>query len=349
MKLSFIVTIDPIKDISYLNMLVHSFNLQTRKSFNVFFYNQTLMDEAEVFSRLTVQPEFEYRFFSIDKAFFLGKYPIWNLYEFHSFLLEQDDLHDYFMALHMEEFFDADYVEQVLEVLGREPLDILFGNLTRSRIGYEDIAPALERSNPRDYDDYLKELNLEQANHWCFYSERFLTRNRAALRENLLNFWGFGCRRQLKPDHRGYTRAPRYVAEDVFFMKKEFARRYNWFLQGHELYFEDVHICEIPGVCELGKELQKVTPFPTYFNRRKIYHISHGRFYYQLEDAEFTAKMLAYQTESPVLTALQEAIRQYQAGSMTFQQALHHTRRNAGGTGTQNLNYRYHMIYLNQR
>jgi len=60
MKLTFIVIIDPVKDISLLNILIHPLNLQTTKSFNVIFYNQTLMDEAVIFSRLNVRPTFDY-------------------------------------------------------------------------------------------------------------------------------------------------------------------------------------------------------------------------------------------------------------------------------------------------
>ncbi len=349
MKLSFIVTIDPIKDISYLNYIVHSFNLQTSQDFNVIFYNQTQMDEAAVFSCLQVQPQFDYRFFSIEPSYFLGKYPIWNLYGFHNFLLEKDYLNEYFMALHMEEFLDVDYVEQALDVLQQSSLDILFGNLTRSKINLDDIAPALSCKTGKDYDLFLEQLGIKAANHWCFYSNRFFTWNRVQLRENLLNFYGFGFRRKLKPTERGFITTPFYIAEDVFFMKKEFANRYNWFLKGHDMYFEDIHICEIPGVCELGRELKKVTHFPAYFNRSCIYHISHGRFYFQLEDEEFTEKMLAYQTDSPILQTHQEAIRGYKEGRMTFKEALYHTRRNTQGTGTQNLNYKYHIAYLNKK
>lgn len=142
------------------------------------------------------------------------------MYEFHSFLLAQDYVHDYFMALHMEEFLDVDYVAHVLEVLSKNPLDILFGNLTRSRISYEEIAPLLTRTNAAEYDAYLDQLAIKQAPHWCFYSDKFLPYNREALRENLLNFWGFGLRQKLKPTARGFTVAPRYIAEDVFFMKR---------------------------------------------------------------------------------------------------------------------------------
>lgn len=346
MKLTFIITIDPIKDISYLNIMVHSLNLQTCRDFNVVFYNQTRMSEAEIMENLAVNPNFEYRLCDIEKDMFLGKYPIWDLYAFHSYLIENDYVEDYFMSLHMEEFLDVDYVEHILPVLERQNLDILFGNLTRSRIEYDDIAPILAANDHKDYDHFIDQLGIKDAHHWSFFSEKFFTDNRGVLRENLMNFWGFGLRRKPKPNARGYVKPPWYVAEDVFFMKKEFARQYNWFLSGHHMYFEDVHICEIPGVCHLGRELKKVTKFPAYFNLRNIYHISHSRFYFQLQDEDFTSGMQNLETDDPILLALKEAINQYKSGEMTMWQALNYSRRNPLGTGTQNLNYKYHLKYL---
>jgi hypothetical protein len=347
MRFSFIITIDPIKDVSYLNVLLHSLNMQSSKNFNVVFYNQTLMSEAEIFSQLMVKPNFEYNFFSIDRDLFLGKYPIWDLYAFHSILLEHDYVHDYFMSLHMEEFLDVDYVEVVQKVLKKNSLDILFGNLTRCHIDYSNIAPILTFRSAQGCDEYLNQVGIKKASHWSFYSQNYLTKNWKALRDNILNYVGFGFCKQLKPNIRGFTKPPWYVAEDVYFMKKSFARKHNWFLRGHHMFFEDVHICQIPGVCELGKELKKVTTFPAYFNLRKIYHISHDRFYFQLEDEEFTTRMLCFETQEPILLALKEAIKRYKEGNMDLLQALRFTRSNPAGTGTQNMNYKYHMMYLN--
>ena len=56
MRLTFIISIDPVKGISLLNLLVHSLNLQTRKNFDVIFYNQTLLNESDLFARLQNQP-----------------------------------------------------------------------------------------------------------------------------------------------------------------------------------------------------------------------------------------------------------------------------------------------------
>ena len=112
---------------------------------------------------------------------------------------------------------------------------------------------------------------------------------------------------------------------------------------GRHLYFEDIHICQQKGVCELGPELQRVTRFPVYFNQRRIYHVPHLTYYYQLLDEEFTAGLLAHPANDPVLEAHRTAIGRLRACEFTLQQALDYTRQNAEGTGTQNLNYRLHM------
>src|SRR5262249_9149426 len=101
--------------------------------------------------------------------------------------------------------------------------------------------------------------------------------------------------------------------------------------------------CDIPGICELGRELTRMTDFPTYFNLSKIYHVNHSKFYYQLQDAGFTDALLALETGEPLLQTLQEAVRMYRAGEATLAQAVRYSRQNAEGTGTQNLNYKYHM------
>ena len=45
-------------------------------------------------------------------------------------------------------------------------------------------------------------------------------------------------------------------------MSRRFAETHNWFLKGHRLYFEDIHICQQPGVCELGPLSQSSRPSP---------------------------------------------------------------------------------------
>ena len=112
------------------------------------------------------------------------------------------------------------------------------------------------------------------------------------------------------------------------------------------MYFEDIHICEQQGVCELSRELQRLTVFPVYFNRRRLYHLRHARRYYQLVDDTFTRLMLRRPTDDPILGALKEAIEMYRDGRMSVEDALTYSRQNHKETGTQNLNYRYHMLYL---
>ncbi len=97
----------------------------------------------------------------------------------------------------------------------------------------------------------------------------------------------------------------------------------------------------------MSKELKKVTEFPIYFNLRKIYHIKHEKYYYQLLDDEFTTLMLNYKMDDPILNSLKKAITKYREGELNLELALTYTRRNSDGSGTQNLNYKYHMLYLN--
>jgi hypothetical protein len=341
MRLTFIISIDPVKELSLLNLLLHSLNLQTRKNFDVIFYNQTRLSESEVFARLQVRPEFAYRFFSVER--FLGNFPLWDLYSFHRQLLESDLLGDYFMSMHIEEFFDVDYVENVTSVLETTGFDILLGNLCRTPFHGVEIMDIVQTAGARAFADYLCARKLKQAPHWSLPQRtasligklRFLKRHSCQLVD-------FGFRTRLTPNRKGYSRLSGHY-EDLYFMRREFAHRYDWFLSGRRMYFEDIQLCDIPGVCELGRELARLTDFPTYFNLSKIYHVKHARFYYQLEDPAFTEALLDLETDEPLLQTLQRAVAMYRAGTVTLAQALRYTRENSAGTGTQNLNYKYHM------
>lgn len=346
MKVSFVVTIDPVKDLRLLGLLVHSLNLQTCQAFDVVFYNQTLLSEAEIFARLSVTPRFPYRIFGIDRGEFCGDYPMWDLYGFHAMLLDHRLLNDYFMALHIEEFPDVDYVEHALSVLQSNDFDIMFGNLTRTGLSYETARPLLDAPTATALDHRLEQAGLKRARHWGVSPGAPFARSLSELRLTLAKLLLFRLRARLRPTPAGYTVMRRYMVEDVYFMKRAFAERYNWFLRGHRLYFEDIHICEQKGVCELGRELKRVTRFPVYFNRRRIYHMRHARRYYQLVDEGFTSAMLKRHVDDPILGALQEAIRMYASGQMDLQQALKYTRQNPKRTGSQDLNYAYHMLYL---
>lgn len=350
MTLDFIITIDPVKPLSFLNLIIHSLNLQTNKNFQAIFFNQTLMSEQEVMEALTIRPNFSYKFFSIDQKYFFGKYPIWNLYAFHDFLLEQGILTDYSMSLHMEEFLDVDYVEQALKVLDAHQIDILFGNLSRTQLEYDDIQPILNTHTPEAFNHCLQSYALDRAHHWTFTYHPMVWTKKISHKErnaNLRKIAHFGLMKQLRPTARGYTKlGARY--EDVHFMKREFAERHNWFLRGHAMYLYDIHICEQPVICELSKELQKVTAFPLHFNRRKIYHINHKKFYFQFEDEEFTTQMLKFRTNDPILQNLQQAITMYREKTISLTEAILYTRKNTEGTGSQDLDYLFHMKYLNK-
>jgi hypothetical protein len=349
MKLTFIVTIDPVKDLSLLDVLLHSLNLQTAQTFNVAFYNQTLMDEAEIFSRLSVRPAFDYVFYSVDRSRFFGAYPVWDLYEIHNTLLDAGVVHEYFMALHMEEFFDVDYVEQASRVLEAQRFDIMFGNLSGGQVALEVVKPLLGAHTAAEFDRGVERLGLKGAHHWSFgYGPLFRRRRARALARDAFHLYLFRFRRTVAASRKGYRKLGSYTAEDVYFMRRDFAERYNWFLRGHPMCFEDIHICEQPGICELGRELAKITEFPVYFNLRRIYHLTHRKYYFQLVDEEFTSGLLRYEADDPILNALKKAILMYRAGEMSLAEALRYSRQNPERTGTQNMNYAYHMKYLEE-
>lgn len=348
MRLSFIVTIDPVKGFEFMNLLVHSLNLQTRPDFDVFFYNQTLSSEEQIWSQLEVEPNFPFEMRQVERDRFHGRYPIWDLYAFHHTLLQEGRLGDYVMALHTEEFLDPDYVEKFLGVLERKPLEILFGNLSRTQFSYRKARHLLEARDATSFKSRLAADGFPESNHWSFdYRPLFWRKNPHVLKAYALRWWLFRFRKRLHASPSGYSVLGRYLSEDVFAMSTRFARETNWFLQGHSLCFEDIHICQIKGVCELGPELSRRIEFPAYFNLARIYHLEHRRYYYQFENAEFTAGLLKQKPDSPEISALQHAIRAYQSGRMTLPKALAYSRRNPEGNGTQNLNWRYHMKYLN--
>ena len=340
MKLSFIVTIDPVKDLGLLDILIKSLNFQNSKSFDVFFYNQTSTTEKEIFDGATVKPEFPYQFFSEPAEHFLGRYPLWDLYGFHAFLLERDLLQEYFMSLHMEEFLDVHYVETVNEILERERFDILFGNLRATGKELDEFRPLLKATTFEDFETYLQSQGTKTAEHWSWRGGKYASGENGKILQQLNQ--GSNC----DFGNNGFVKVDGYVGEDVYLMKRDFAERHNWFLKGHAMYFEDVHICEQKGVCELAKEIAKLTEFPVYLSKANIYHVDHRKYYYQLEDEEFTRQMLAYDTDEPILNSLKRAITKLKNKELRLGDALRYTRQNPEQQGTQNLNYKYHMAQL---
>lgn len=347
MQLTLVVTIDPVKSLSYLDVLVHALNVQTRSDFDVVFYNQTTLDAADILAKLRAKPQFAVRFVDVPPADFLGTYPIWDLYGLHARLVDEGPVGDYIMALHMEEFPDADYVEELLGVLERERLDILFGNLTRTRARPEDVTKLFDAGTPQAFDAAVTAMGLKECPHWSFDHGPVLRRDHPRWLFPRIRRWAqFGFRKTVPPTPAGYTPVRRYLSEDVFAMSVAFARRYNWFLRGHRLWFEDIHIFGDDVIGHLTEFVRTRTRFPLYFNRRRIYHLEHGRFYFQFEDETFTSRLMQRTVDDPVLGALQHAVREYREGRMTMQEALTYSRRNPARTGTQNLNYDLHRRYL---
>lgn len=231
------------------------------------------------------------------------------------------------MSLHLEEFLDVDYVENAIKVLEKNDFDIMFGNLSGTQLNYEAIKPILAAQTAEEFNHYLEQKGVKDSNHWTFkYRPLFSSKNMNVLKRNAMKLFSFRFKKRLKPTNKGYTKLKDYIAEDLYFMKREFAKRYNWFLRGHHMYFEDIHICEQKGVCELGKELKKITKFPIYFNLSKIYHIKYEKYYYQLVDDEFTTLMLNYETDDPILNTLKKVITMHREGELSPQRALTYSR-----------------------
>src|SRR5262249_25013077 len=125
---------------------------------------------------------------------------------------------------------------------------------------------------------------------------------------------------------RGFHQFHEYADEDVYLTSRRFAETHNWFLKGHHLYFEDIHFCQQPGVCKLGPILAKLTRFPVYFTARKIYHLQHRKFFFQIEDRPFADLLLKMQTDDPVIRSLQFAIREHRRGAFSVSKALRYSR-----------------------
>jgi hypothetical protein len=233
----------------------------------------------------------------------------------------------------MEEFLDADYVEAVTRLLGDHPFDILFGNLRRTALGADEAASLLECGSPRDFQQALAHLGAAASPHWSVPRKAIVGRH---ARRNA----------EFDPTPQGFHEFPEYAYEDVFLMSRRFAEAHNWFLKGHHLYFEDIHICQQPGVCELGPILAKLTRFPVYFNARRIYHLEHDKYLFQIEDPQFTDLLLKMETDDPVLRSLQFAVEAHRRGALSVREALRYSRQNPRREGTQDMNYRYHVRYL---
>ena len=344
MQISYIITINPIIEFRYLNALIHSLNLQTSGQFDVVFYNQINESEQELFAKLDVLPQFPYTFFSVEKDMFFNNYPVWDLYGFHQFLLDNDLVGDYFMSLHMEEFLDYDYTAKAAAVLEKNGFDILLGNLSRTQYVYDDIAAIIETADREAFDQYLKKTGIKDAFHWCFTTKNMIfNRNWRRARSNYRLRKAFGGSRQVKPTAEGFFRLPNYIAEDLLFMSKTFAHKYRWYDAPVKMYFSDIHISS-----RLEDTVKSITDFPVYFNQAKVYHLDHGRYFYQIEDEGFGREFLKYETDSKILLALQAAISQKQQQGLTDREALDIFRGKHDAEGYQDINYEFHVNNVRQ-
>jgi hypothetical protein len=327
MRLTLLVTIDSVKPLGLLDILIHSLNLQTSQDFDVVFFNQTLRHESHLRERLRCAPRFSHSYWTLPRSDFLGEHPLWDLYAFHAAMLDEGRIGDYLMSLHMEEFLDSDYIAEVSHLLSEHSFDILFGNLRRTALTVDQASFLLGCSSPQDFQRALTYMGAATSPHWS-------------------------VRPHSKPDRafaptlQGFHQFSEYANEDVYLMSRRFAETHNWFLKGHHLYFEDIHFCQQPGVCELGPILAKLTRFPVYFNARKIYHLQHHKFYFQIEDRPFTDLLLKMETDDPIIRSLQFAVREHRRGALSISEAMRYSRQNPRREGTQDMNYRYHIRYL---
>jgi hypothetical protein len=333
MRLTLLVTIDSIKPLQLLDILIHSLNLQTSQDFDVIFFNQTDSSESQLRRQLRCVPRFPHSYWSLPRSDFYGKYPLWDLYAFHAAMLDEGRIGDYLMSLHMEEFLDSDYIEEASKLLAEHSFDILLGNLRGTDLTVEQAAFLLGCGSRQDFQRALTLMGATASPHWSASRKRPNPGSPIAPDA-------------FAPTPQGFHEFSAYVDEDVYLMSRRFAETHNWFLKGHHLHFEDIHICQKTGVCELGPILAKLTRFPVYFNARRIYHLQHRKFIFQIEDRTFADRLLKMETDDPVIRSLQFAVREHRRGAFTLAQALRYSRRNPRREGTQDMNYRYHIRYL---
>lgn len=338
MRITYIITVNPIIELQYLNALILSLNLQSDRRFDVVFYNQIDQPGESLLQKLLVKPEFDYRFFDVPKEMFFNHYPVWDLYGCHQELLDRDLLGDYFMSLHMEEFLDIDYTANAIKVLEENRFDILLGNLTRTPYHYNDIADIADVNSPEAFNAFLLDHDFHKARHWCFATRSLIfTRDRRKLVKNLKLWNAFGRSRMVKPSNSGYFRIPRYLAEDVYFMKTSFARRTDWFKSPTALFFSDIHISY-----RLDDELKRITDFPVYFNASKVYHLQHRHYFYHIENDGFVDEFMQFQTEEPILLALQKSLKRRKEQKLSVMQTRFLFRGKMDQEGHQDINFRFH-------
>ena len=89
MRLTLLVTIDSVKPLRLLDILIHSLNLQTSQDFDVVFFNQTRCPESRLRGELRCAPRFSHSYWTLPRSDFLGEHPLWDLYAFHTAMLDE--------------------------------------------------------------------------------------------------------------------------------------------------------------------------------------------------------------------------------------------------------------------
>ena len=109
---------------------------------------------------------FPHFYWTLPRSDFLGEHPLWDLYAFHTAMLDEDRIGDYLMSLHMEEFLDSDYIEEVSKLLGEHSFDILFGNLRRTELTVDQATFLLGCSSRKDFQRALTHMGAAASPHW---------------------------------------------------------------------------------------------------------------------------------------------------------------------------------------
>ena len=119
-------------------------------------------------------------------------------------------------------------------------------------------------------------------------------------------------------------------SEDVYLMSRRFAETHNWFLKGHHLYFEDIHFCQQPGVCELGPILARADALPRVLQRpENLPSPASNVLISKSRTGRSRIFFLKMETDDPVIRSLQFAVREHRRGAFSLSEALRYSRKNS--------------------
>ena len=133
MRLTLLVTIDTVKPLSLLDILIHSLNLQTSQNFDVVFFNQTLLSESHFRRQLQCAPRFAHSYWTLPRFGLLRRVTLCGTYmRFMPPCSMRDGSATISCRCTWKNFWIADYIAEVSNLLSEHSFDILFGNLRRT-------------------------------------------------------------------------------------------------------------------------------------------------------------------------------------------------------------------------